>query len=494
MNKNPPSPGRIAAMIGFTLSVAALLMFLWTAFGGTLPLRPEGYRFKADFPEASLLVKEADVRMAGVNIGKVKTKELGPGGRTTRVEMELDNRFAPIGRDARAILRQKSLLGETYVELTPGSPGAKKLPDGGTLARSNIDDTVQLDDVFRVFDPRTRRAFQQWLHEGGIVTSGSFARDFNDSLGNAAPFFTGGARLLRPLAEQEVALRRVFRDTGRVFNAVSREDGQLRGLITNGDATFSALASRDDALAETFQVFPTFLRETRSTVRRLEAFARNTDPLVRDLRQPAKDLAPTLRDLGALSPDLEKLFHDIHPLVRASRTGVPAGTRFLRGAEPVLEATHVFLPELNPILSYLSFARGQLAQFITVGGAALGGNGVGGYAGNGGEEHYLPQVAIIDGRSLQRRPSRPPWERANSYIAPNAYDRATPLGVIESFDCKPNGGEQRNASGEGDTAEPPCFEAPPLLWGGQKFPRLKRGKAPFVPAPKGREGTAPATP
>jgi phospholipid/cholesterol/gamma-HCH transport system substrate-binding protein len=113
VNKNPPSIGRIAAMVAFTLSVAALLMFLWTAFGGTLPLRPEGYRFTADFPEASLLVKEADVRMAGVNIGKVKQKELGPGGRTTRVTMEIDHRFAPIGRDARAVLRQKSLLGET---------------------------------------------------------------------------------------------------------------------------------------------------------------------------------------------------------------------------------------------------------------------------------------------------------------------------------------------------------------------------------------------
>ena len=134
-----------------------------------------------------------------------------------------------------------------------------------------------------MFDPETRRAFQQWLHEAGIVTTGTFARDFNDSLGNAAPFFTGGANLLRPLAEQEVALRRVFRDTGRVFHAVSREDGQLSGLITNGNATFGALASRDDALAETFQIFPTFLRETRATVRRLEAFAKNTDPLVRDL-------------------------------------------------------------------------------------------------------------------------------------------------------------------------------------------------------------------
>jgi ABC-type transporter Mla subunit MlaD len=202
MNKNPPTIGRMAAMIGFTLSVAALLMFLWTAFGGTLPLRPESYRFKAEFPEASLLVKEADVRMAGVNIGKVKTKELGQGGRTTLVEMELDGRFAPIGRNAKAILRQKSLLGETYVEITPGSPGAEKLDDGATLARANVDDTVELDEVFRVFDPKTRTAFQQWLHEAGIVTSGSFARDFNDSLGNAAPFFEGGADLLRPLAEQ----------------------------------------------------------------------------------------------------------------------------------------------------------------------------------------------------------------------------------------------------------------------------------------------------
>jgi virulence factor Mce-like protein len=494
MNKNPPSIGRIAAMVGFTLSVAALLMFLWTAFGGTLPLRPESYRFKAAFPEASLLVKEADVRMAGVNIGKVKAKELGKGGRTTLVQMELDPRFAPIGRDAHAILRQKSLLGETYVEITPGSPDSKRLADGGTLPQSQVDDTVQLDEVFRVFDPETRRAFQQWLHEAGIVTSGAYARDFNDSLGNAAPFFQGGADLLRPLAVQEVALRRVFRDTGRVFNAVSREDGQLRGLITNGDATFGALASRDDALAETFQIFPTFLRETRATVRRLEAFAKNTDPLVRDLRHPAQDLAPTLRDLADLSPDLEHLFNHIHPLVRASRTGVPAAARFLRGAEPVLEATHVFMPELNPILSYLSFSQVQVAQFLSVGAAALAGNGSGGYRRNSGEEHYLPQIAIIDGRSFGRRASRPSWERANAYVAPNAYNRAIPLGAVESFDCKPSGGEVRNPSGSDETAAPPCFVQPPSLWDHLRFPRLKRGQAPFVPAPKGTEGTSPATP
>jgi len=215
---------------------------------------------------------------------------------------------------------------------------------------------------------------------------------------------------------------------------------------------------------------------------------------VRDLRGPADDLAPTLRDLGDLSPDLERLFRDIDPLTDASETGVPAAERFLEGAEPVLQSTHGFMRELNPILSYLSYAQGQLAQFITVGGAALAGNGEGGYQGAGDAEHYLPQVAIIDGRSFGQRPDRPFWERANSYIAPNAYNRATPLGVIESFDCAPNGGEDRNPAGSGDGAEPPCFVAPPQLYQNDRFPRLGRGRAPFTPAPQGREGTEPATP
>jgi virulence factor Mce-like protein len=494
MNKHPPSLGRIAAMVMFTLSVFALLLFLWVSFGGTLPLRPEGYRFKAAFPEAALLAKEADVRMAGVNVGKVKSTELGPGGRTTLAEIELDERFAPIKAGTRAILRQKSLLGETYVELTAGGARGDDLDDGGTLRQGAVQDTVELDEVFRAFDPRTRRYFQEWLHEAGIASTGRFSSDLNDSLGNAAPFFEDGADLLRPLDEQELALRRLVRDGGRVFDAISREDGQLRGLIVNGEATFSALASRDDALAETFQVLPTFLRETRATVGRLERFARDTDPLVRDLREPADDLAPTLRDLGDLSPDLEKLFRDVHPLVDASATGVPAAERFLEGAEPLLESTHVFLGELNPILSYLSYSRTQVAQFVSVGASALAGTGVGGYQGGGAGEHYLPEVAIIDSRSLQRRAARPPWERANSYVAPNAYTRATPLGVIESFDCNPSGGEQRDPSGSGGDSAPPCFVAPEQLFQDQRYPRLRRGRAPVVDAPTGTEGNSPARP
>src|SRR4051794_28045789 len=119
-------------MVGFALSCFGLLLFLWLAFGGPIPLKPKGYRFHASFAEATSLAKEADVSISGVRIGKVKTIDPGKSGRTD-VVMEIEPKYAPISTDTRAILRQKTLLGETYVELSPGSATAPKLKENGTL-------------------------------------------------------------------------------------------------------------------------------------------------------------------------------------------------------------------------------------------------------------------------------------------------------------------------------------------------------------------------
>ena len=47
-------------------SCFGLLLFLWLAFGGPIPLKPKGYRFQTSFAEATQLAKEADVRISGV--------------------------------------------------------------------------------------------------------------------------------------------------------------------------------------------------------------------------------------------------------------------------------------------------------------------------------------------------------------------------------------------------------------------------------------------
>ena len=130
MNKAAPSLPRIIVMVVFALSCFGLLLFLWLSFGGPVPLKPKGYRVQVHFPEATTLAQEADVRVAGVPVGKVRKVEVGDGTNRTVATVELERRYAPLRTDARAILRQKTLLGETYVELTPGT-SKETVPEGG---------------------------------------------------------------------------------------------------------------------------------------------------------------------------------------------------------------------------------------------------------------------------------------------------------------------------------------------------------------------------
>jgi phospholipid/cholesterol/gamma-HCH transport system substrate-binding protein len=492
MIKQTPSLGRIIAMVAFTLSVFAILIFLWLAFGGTVPLKPESYRFKVHMREAATLAAEADVRMAGVNVGKVKSKELDEGGARTIVEVQLDKAYAPIPRDTRAILRQKTLLGETYLELTPGHAGGKMLADGGRLPNGQAEPTVELDEIFTAFDPATRSAFQDWVKELDGAIKGGRKQDLNDAFGNFEGFAVDGAKLMQVLDEQNVALHHLIRNTGRVFGAINERRGALRELIVNSKRTFEATASRDQALAETFAIFPTFLDESKATMARLEDFSRSTHPLVNDLKGPADDLGPTVRDLGDLSPHLERLFRDLGPLIRVSRTGVPALEKTLHELQPVTGALHTFFPELNPILSYFNFHQTTIAAFITNAGADLA-------ADYGTGQRGQAQMGIIEGRSFQPyKYGEPPpdWARGNAYLHPNTLMRALTLGTIESFKC-PNGElrHPKDALEPGESSEDkraPCFEVPPSLYDGKVFSLLKKGVAPLRQNPRGNEGNPPA--
>src|SRR5256885_1387153 len=305
MQKQAPSFGRILTMVLFALSCFGLLLFLWLSFGGSIPLKPANYRVKVAFPEATQLGLEADVRVAGVSVGKVRGKELDPnGGNRTVATLELDRRFAPLHSDARAILRQKTLLGETYVELTPGTRRAPFLKEGGQLANGQVQPTVELDELLQAFDPGTRQAFHIWQQELARTITNR-GQDFSDALGNLPAFATDTTALLKVLYEQSSDLTKLVRNTGTVFEALSRNSGQLHNLITNSEATFGATAAQNEALATTFSIFPTFLRESRLTFTKLQAFATNTDPLIRDLKPVAHDLRPTLHSVWLLAPDLQ---------------------------------------------------------------------------------------------------------------------------------------------------------------------------------------------
>jgi virulence factor Mce-like protein len=488
--KEPPSLARMLAMAVFSLSCFGLVIFLWLSFGGPIPLKPEQYRLKVHVPEAATLANEADVRMSGITIGKVKSKALDKGGATTIVTVDIKPEFAPIPKDSRFILRQKTLLGETYAEITPGNRGKGSLSDGGTLPSAQVEPTVQLDEIFSAFDKPTRTAFQKWVAESAKAIKGSkqnpdsTAQDLNDALGNLGPFASNGADVLGVLDRQKADLQRLIRNTGVVFGAISERQGALQGLITNSDRVFTATANRDAALRQIFQIFPTFLDESKATLDRLKTFSANTKPLVTDLQPVADKLNPTVKDLAAVSPNLRALFRDLNPLIDVSNKHLPDAQRFLRGASPVLEGLHNWLQEFNPILSYLNYDSRAITGFLSDGAAALNYHQD---AGGGVPINLLGFYGVINERSFpfsgpgQEGKTRPDWERGNAYPAPENYLVSGKHGVIQSFDCKPAGGEKPDPSADNKLL--PCHVQGKNSWDGNTFPRLDAGKAPNQKAP-----------
>src|SRR5215212_6849209 len=247
MQKQAPSAARMIGMAVFALSCFGILVFLWISFGGAVPLKANKYELRVSFPEATTLAEQADVRIAGVTVGKMRKKDLDRIGNRTRVILDINRRYAPLPKDTRAILRQKTLLGETFVELTPGHKADGYLKDHEILPNAQVAPTVELDEILRVFDPKTKAAFRSWAQSSALQIEGSAPRDFSDALGNLAGFAQDGSDVLRVLDEQRTAVRQVVKNTGVVFGALNQRKGQLRQLIVNSQRTFSATAAEQDA-------------------------------------------------------------------------------------------------------------------------------------------------------------------------------------------------------------------------------------------------------
>ncbi|MBI5104230.1 MAG: MCE family protein [Solirubrobacterales bacterium] len=323
-----------------------------------------------------------------------------------------------MSKDARAILRQKTLLGETYVELTPGSPNGPKIPENGRLGTTQVSDTVELDEIFRALDPETRKAFQTWQQTLAQAIDGR-GRDLSDALGNLAPFATDTEKILRILNSQKAAVRQAVRNTGVVFDALSERDGQLASLITNSNRVFATTAARDRELADAIRALPTFERESKTTVERLERFSTNANPVVEDLRPAARELSPTLQSLSDLAPDAKAFFRDLGPLITVSKTGLPAVQEFVHELRPLLGEFDPFLAQLNPILDGAGLYKGELTAFFANVVAAT--QATGSTAGSRDPVHYLRTTNPLNPETLAQYTNRVGTNRPNPYQLPGAF-------------------------------------------------------------------------
>src|ERR1044071_7206899 len=200
MIKTAPTLGLIAIMAIFAFGSFAGGLYLWLAFGGSLPLGTKGYRIHVLVPEATQVADQSDVRISGVSVGRVVKLAGGPNDRTD-LTLQLRARYAPVAKDTRAMLRTKTLLGETYVELTPGHPEKGTIPEGGTLPPAQIEPTVEIDEIMSTFDPATRERFRVWMQSQAEAIGGRGA-DINAAFGQLPGFTEHVDELLRTLDAQ----------------------------------------------------------------------------------------------------------------------------------------------------------------------------------------------------------------------------------------------------------------------------------------------------
>jgi hypothetical protein len=174
-----------------------------------------------------------------------------------------------------------------------------------------------------------------------------------------------------------------------------------------------------------------------------------------------------------LSPYLRSLFFHLRPLIQASKTGLPAIAKVLRGASPLLDNLGPFLEQLNPVLTWLSLHQHLIADFISQPGTPLNAT----TAAIGGVGHYLRTMSPLgpdtlslagfsNGRTKDNRGNVYPWP----LWLPSGLPEDFIKGDLPAWNCANTGGDNSAHSGN-----PSCWVQPypgQLLGQAREFPHI----------------------
>jgi virulence factor Mce-like protein len=460
-----PSPrlSTILVAVVFALSCFGFTLFVWKSFGGPTPLEARGYRFHVLFgSEASQLSPNADVRISGVNVGKViSVQRRGLGADAT---LDLHARYAPIPRDTRAIIRYKTLLGETFVELSQGSRTAPRLPEGGTLPHEQVADVQQIDRVLGSFDAPTRAAFKRFLTRAAQALDGRGA-DLNAAAGHLAPTTESFADLTEVLDRQRASLSALVRDSGAALRAAADREDDLRSLVRAGNQVFSATAARNRELTATVRALPRFLADARATFRELDATTADAAPTLRALEPVAGLIEPALEQTRLLAPELQTAFERLDPVITAARRGLPALSHTLAAAKPAIDVLDIAGAYLVPTADFLGLYRTDVITWLAKLGATANYRSANG-------QYTARLLNPIDEETPLGYQQRNATNRHNAYTAPGEIARLA-TGDVRAFDCRNTKNPQLiPVIGSG---APPCLVQPPIAFRGlsASFPRVK---------------------
>jgi phospholipid/cholesterol/gamma-HCH transport system substrate-binding protein len=388
---------RTIAVIGVIVAIAIVAVLL---FGSG-----NGYYVRAQFQNASQLVKGNLVEVGGAQVGKVRDISLASNGLAV-VKISVNGDFAPLHQGTTATIRVNSLSGiaNRYVSLQPGPNSGDKIAKGATIPVNETTSAVDLDQIFNTLDPKTRRGLQQIIQGSATQLQGKGVQA-NQSLKYLSPTLSTSSLVAQELASDQFEFARFVRDTSGVVTTIASRRNDLASLVGNANATMRAIGSENVSLAQALGILPQTLRQANTTFVNLNSTLDDLDrlvnaskpatkklaPFLKDLRPLVKEATPTIEDLQKLillpgpNNDLVDLLKKQPKLANLAKADFPRTIKALQKGQPVVDYLRPYSPDFT----------GWLTKFA---------EGAANYDANG---HYARIMPMFDAFSYTDTPTGP---------------------------------------------------------------------------------------
>lgn len=216
----------------------------------------DSYRVAAHFAESGGIFEGAQVSYRGVTVGRVGELVLTDDG--VDVMLDIDDDSGRIPEATKALVANRSAVGEQYVDLQPETSDGPYLDDGAeiplAMTETPISTTKLLVDVDRTVNSVNKQSLRTVVGELGkafkgtgenlsqiIDTSNSFIRTANDNFDMTTALLEDGNVVLTTQLDKASAIRSFARDLSKFSDTLVSSDRDLRRVIDNGSATATQL-------------------------------------------------------------------------------------------------------------------------------------------------------------------------------------------------------------------------------------------------------------
>ncbi|HEV7468067.1 MAG TPA: MlaD family protein [Candidatus Dormibacteraeota bacterium] len=312
---------RIPPLWAGVVGAVIIVVILYLVFAVSLAQgNPYAHRYSVHtrFPNTINLGTNDFAEIHGVRVGRVG--DLTPVDGLADAVLRIDDPGVRLHDDATATVRLKSLVGESYVEVDPGTPSRPELADGALLPPGRTASPVQLDQVLNTLDPATRSALAGLLTQLGTGVNGragdiaGLVRQSESTLGSTgasvhafdSPQLGELLATLRTdtgvLADRSAALTGIFRSGNSLLGVLASDTATLQAVIGDAADTFGRL---DAVLHDRTRGLGATLAELDAVTRNTGALADQARPIVDAMTPQLPSLALWMKELASATGQLD---------------------------------------------------------------------------------------------------------------------------------------------------------------------------------------------